>query len=203
MLYNNKPRIIKEGDCDCNEGSKILPQCQLYEPFIGLEKEGKAPEIKYDMRAKHAISTLSSIPIWLNYGKIKAEHLSANREISPFWELASNPATADEILQREFLEILAGAGSRFGMVKNVHLLECTDPLTVKWHSNTSVLELIESFYAQAEKQREQDITFALAARERAMSAVESAQQIATNNSNITGPDLNNLINYIQTTQFAP
>jgi hypothetical protein len=42
MLYNT-PHKTQEGDCGCHGGSHI-PQCQLYEPFIGLEKKGKAPE---------------------------------------------------------------------------------------------------------------------------------------------------------------
>ncbi len=133
-----------------------MPQCQLYEPFIGLEKEGKAPQIKYDMRAKHSISTLASIPIWLDYLKIKAEHLNVVREIRPLWEMSGPSGISDDALQREFLQISAGGGDKFGVVKNANLLECIDPLTIKWHSNTSILELIESFYAQDEKQREQD-----------------------------------------------
>jgi hypothetical protein len=103
---------------------------------------------------------------------------------------------SDYELQRDFLEILSGIGSKFNLVKNQHLLACIDPLTVKWHSNTSILELVDSFYAQAEKQREQDIAFALEARNKAMSAVEAAQQAAVNSNNLTLQDLNNLTNSV-------
>jgi hypothetical protein len=190
MLYNTENTPPRDGDCGCH-GNSHMPQCQLYQPFIGLEKDGKAPEIKYDLRARHAISTLSSTPMWLNHLKIKAAYLSVNSTESLVHLLTS---ISDDAFQRDFLEILAGTGSKFGIAKNPNLLECIDPLTVKWHSNTSILELIESFYAQAEKQREQDITFALAAREKAMSAVESAQQAAASTNNLSVQDLNNLTN---------
>lgn len=139
MLYNpSTPQT--EGDCGCH-GSSHMPQCQLYQPFIGLEENGKPPRIDYYMRAHTCFESYSRIPIKVTAAQVKPELLDKTLVLVHI----VNTVLSKTDIQTCFWDTIVGFNPQYQLIFNANLLNSSNVLTIEWMTGVTIQGIIDKF----------------------------------------------------------